>query len=519
MTYWKNELPHWDDPLEIFFQLCGNKKNTLLLESSKVNSKKKTKSKIIIQSALRITAKKGAVHIAALSKNGADLLAKIETMVSVKNASIFCTSNRISIYFLNQSLELDEDTKLIAPSIFDSFRWIIQTVERFSVSSIPLFFGGLFSYNLIAHFENITNVTNHNPCPDLCWYLAESLIDIDHTKQTSHLFTYVFTTDCIENKRLMKQTKKIIQQFKKKYFSNVAFNVPKKDIYVTGNLNDSSYAEIIKKMRVFIQKGDIFQVVPSRQFYAACTHPLQTYNVLKKNNPSPYMFFMQDKNFILFGSSPESYLKYNANNRIIQLCPIAGTKPRGKHKNGNINVDLDNRIELSLRLNRKELSEHIMLVDLARNDLAKVCEINSRYVSKLLQVEKYSHVMHLVSHVRGILRLPLDVFHAYQSCMNMGTLTGAPKLRAMQLIAQYEPNQRGAYGGSIGYFKGNGSFDTCIVIRSAFVQKNIATIQSGAGIVADSIVTEEILESKNKAQAILQSIFNTHSKQIGKLYV
>lgn len=223
------------------------------------------------------------------------------------------------------------------------------------------------------------------------------------------------------------------------------------------------------------------------------------------------MFFMQDNIFTLFGASPESSLKYSANTRQIELYPIAGTRPRGKTKNGNIDYDLDSRIELEMRTNQKELSEHLMLVDLARNDLARICTPGSRYVAELLKVDKYSHVMHLVSRVIGTLKSHLDALHAYSACMNMGTLTGAPKVRAMQLISEYEKETRGSYGGAVGYFTDCGDLDTCISIRSAYVERNIATIQAGAGIVLHSRAEEEIQESLNKATAVINAIQIAHS--------
>lgn len=222
------------------------------------------------------------------------------------------------------------------------------------------------------------------------------------------------------------------------------------------------------------------------------------------------MFFMQDQDFTLFGASPESSLKYDEKTRKIELYPIAGTRPRGKTEDGNLDLDLDSRIELEMRTNHKELAEHLMLVDLARNDLARICKPGSRYVSDLVRVDRYSHVMHLVSRVIGELREGLDALHAYASCMNMGTLTGAPKVRAMQLIAEHEGEKRGSYGGAIGYFTDLGNLDTCITIRSAYVEKQVATIQAGAGIVYNSIPENEVNESLNKAQAVINAIKNAH---------
>ncbi len=254
-------------------------------------------------------------------------------------------------------------------------------------------------------------------------------------------------------------------------------------------------------------------MVPSRRFSLPCPSPLAAYYVLKKSNPSPYMFFMQDNDFTLFGASPESSLKYDATSRQIEIYPIAGTRPRGRRADGSLDRDLDSRIELEMRTDHKELSEHLMLVDLARNDLARICTPGSRYVADLTKVDRYSYVMHLVSRVVGELRHDLDALHAYRACMNMGTLSGAPKVRAMQLIAEAEGRRRGSYGGAVGYFTAHGDLDTCIVIRSALVENGIATVQAGAGVVLDSVPQSEADETRNKARAVLRAIATAHHAQ------
>ncbi|VFP88983.1 Anthranilate synthase component 1 (plasmid) [Buchnera aphidicola (Cinara piceae)] len=516
---WEKNTRYHSNPTEIFYRLCFKKTNTLLLESSEDENKEGRNSKIIVDSALRITATNNKAILYALSENGKFLLTLLDKIIPDTVTVLKKEYQRI-IYFLQEPVYIEEGKRLLLSSVFDCFRWLIQVVKVSSGSLSALFFGGLFSYDLIYSFEKIIQKNNKNICPDLCFYLAESMININHTTKKSSVQVHVFSSHLAERDRLYKRMQSLDQIIQEKNnFSSIPL-ATKKKLNITSNMNDTEYAQIINNMRVFIKQGEIFQVVPSRQFYCPCTSPLSVYHILKNNNPSPYMFFMQDAQFILFGASPESYLKYNSDNRMIALHPIAGTRPRGLYKNRSIDLDLDNRIELSLRTDQKELSEHLMLVDLARNDLSKVCCTNSRYVSQLMKVEKYSHVMHLVSRVVGTLQPHLDIFHAYQSCMNMGTLTGAPKLRAMQLIAQYEPVRRGVYGGSIGYFTGKGTFDACIVIRSAFVKNNIATVQSGAGVVYDSVTENEIQEGKNKAQSVLQSIFHAHHHfKIGNFYV
>ena len=222
------------------------------------------------------------------------------------------------------------------------------------------------------------------------------------------------------------------------------------------------------------------------------------------------MFYLKDSDFSMFGASPESAIKYQQNSpegkRQVEIYPIAGTRPRGLNADGSISLDLDSRIELELRQDKKESAEHIMLVDLARNDIARVCKPGTRYVADLLKVDRYSHVMHLVSRVCGTLLEELDALHAYQACMNMGTLSGAPKVKATSLIREIEGKRRGSYGGAVGYLTGEGEMDTCIVIRSAFVKDNIAYVQAGAGVVYDSIPQAEADETKQKAQAVINAV-------------
>ena len=275
---------------------------------------------------------------------------------------------------------------------------------------------------------------------------------------------------------------------------------------VAVNISDESYKAKIIELKEHIIAGDIFQVVPSRCFSLPCPNSLSAYRKLKQTNPSPYMFYFNGPDFTLFGASPESALKYEALTNQVEIYPIAGTRKRGKKENGEIDQDLDGRIELELRLDEKELSEHLMLVDLARNDVARISKSGTRKVAELLKVDRYSHVMHLVSRVTGQLREPLDALHAYQACMNMGTLTGAPKVRAAQLIREVEGQRRGSYGGAVGYINSNGDMDTCIVIRSAYVKNGIAHIQAGAGVVFDSDPQAEADETRQKAQAVISAI-------------
>jgi anthranilate synthase component 1 len=256
-----------------------------------------------------------------------------------------------------------------------------------------------------------------------------------------------------------------------------------------------------------IIEGDIFQVVLSRTITQHCPEePLDVYRRLRILNPSPYMFYLNTQNTILTGASPELNLRVRGTDkRVVEIRPIAGTKPRGR-VDGKIDPDTDVRYEAELKLDHKELAEHMMLVDLARNDIARVASSGSRVVSEMLIAEKYESVMHLVSNVKGILRYELDALSAYLATMNMGTLTGAPKIEAMKIIRQLEKNKRGYYGGAVMYLTVDGQFDSCITIRSIQIKGQTAYIRAGAGIVHDSVPATEFQETQHKANSCLRAI-------------
>ena len=279
-------------------------------------------------------------------------------------------------------------------------------------------------------------------------------------------------------------------------------------------MSDADFCELVAKMQQHIAIGDAYQVVPSRGFVIDCPQPLQTYRYLHDADPSPYMFYIATDDFELFGASPESSLLHSAKTGQVAIRPIAGTRPRGFAPDGSIDHELDIRLELELRSDAKEVAEHVMLVDLARNDVARISAPGTRKVTQLLRVDRYSRVMHLVSEVTGQLASDLHPLDAFRASMTMGTLTGAPKLRAAELIRQYEGTRRGSYGGAVGYLRGDGELDTCIVIRSAFARGGKAIVQAGAGVVSDSVPQREADETAHKASNVLRAIAAAQGKTL-----
>lgn len=501
-------ISYHNDPTEIFNQLCQERQATLLLESAEIDNKQGIKSVMIIDSALRITALARTVNVEALTPNGAALLPLLAQSLpsSVKKHQYV---NKLTLEFPVIDHHQDEDARLKSLSVFDALRHILTLVPHDKdLPADAIFLGGLFGYDLITSFEDLPQLPTSQNCHDYCFYLAETLLEMNHKTQSASLKASVFVANGEEQRRLqhrLDELAKLLDQPLKPIKEQSVV-----ELTTSCNLSDDDFNTIVKKMQDAIEQGEIFQAVPSRRFQLPCPQPLAAYHTLKQHNPSPYMFYMQDKDFTIFGASPESALKYTQSSNQVEIYPIAGTRPRGLFANGEIDHDLDSRLELEMRTNKKELAEHLMLVDLARNDLARICQPGTRYTKELLKVDRYSFVMHLVSRVVGQLRHDLDALHAYQATMNMGTLTGAPKVRAMQLIADSEKTRRGSYGGAIGYFTANGDLDTCIVIRSAYVENGIATVQAGAGVVLDSNPQSEADETRNKARAVIRAIAKAH---------
>ncbi|MEC7082081.1 MAG: anthranilate synthase component 1 [Pseudomonadota bacterium] len=538
-----------DDPLAAFAHLCGNKNNALLLESAEIDSKDDLQSLLMVDAALRMECRGNRVEVKALTGNGASVLPLFVDHAPDGLHIKERTDTSITLICDEADGELDEDSRLKAASVMDALRIVINKITPIRQHPHAVFLGGVFAYDMLAGFEKLPDVAEgENDCPDFVFYLAETLITVDHQTRETHLIGSVFSGQDVAQQyfAIAQRLEAIHQQLHDMPAEPVLVgaNTAKiadveseaqseaqsgqslvsdsensnetengqslssfdPSVEVSVDLSDEQFCNHVLDLKQHILAGDIFQVVPSRTFSLPCPSPLLAYAKLKESNPSPYMFYMQDAAFSIFGASPESALKYERESNQVEIYPIAGTRPRGKRPDGSIDRDLDSRIELNLREDTKEKSEHIMLVDLARNDVAKVSRPGTRYVKDLLKVDRYSHVMHLVSRVVGQLRDDLDPLHAYQACMNMGTLVGAPKVSAATLIREVEKKRRGSYGGAVGYLNGQGDMDTCIVIRSAFVKNGTAYIQAGAGVVYDSVPQAEADETRAKAQAVIGAV-------------
>ncbi|MGX5201471.1 anthranilate synthase component 1 [Aliikangiella sp. IMCC44632] len=518
------------EPIELFAglgKILGNE-NTMLLESSEIDSKVNVKSILMLKAAIRIQACSQQVILKALTPNGLNALNLFKQTTQNLASQTFTVEDspqaqQLIVSFTKTQQAIDEDSRLKSTSPIDAIRMLQTTFADNAQNEFSTFICGLFSFDFIASFETLPQVEQgKNGAPDYVFYLAETLLVCDHKLNTKRLICNHFngeneTQTYFELARRIELIEASIPNIGKhktaptlKAESNFASKCSSSAAEAEVDISNEEFQSIVADLKQKIIAGDIFQVVPSRTFSLHCASSLESYRQLKHSNPSPYLFYMHDQDFVLFGASPESALKYTQQTNKVLLYPIAGTRPRGKQSNGEIDLDLDARIEAEMKLDHKEISEHMMLVDLARNDIARIAKPGTTHVPRLLAVDRYSQVMHLVSCVEGELRSDLDALHAYQACMNMGTLTGAPKIKATQIIREVEGKRRGSYGGAVGYINGQGDMDTCIVIRSALVCQNTAFIQAGAGIVYDSIPALEAQETESKAKAVINAVFKAN---------
>jgi len=362
---------------------------------------------------------------------------------------------------------------------------------------------GYFSYDIIRLIEKIPDkCKNDINIPDIRLIRPRKLIIYDNVKKKIFFVQNIFKDESINNYKF--EYEKIKNTFKEfQHYGNIKlpsnFHKNKKKIKVKSNISRSKFKNIVLKAKNYIKKGDVFQVVLSQRFEASIDKPpLEIYNTLRILNPSPFMFYFNYEDFQILGSSPEILVRLVDGE--VTIRPIAGTRPRGKNKKQ------DSKLTSELLKDPKELAEHLMLLDLGRNDVGKVSKINSVKVTEKFKVEKYSHVMHIVSNVKGKLRKNCSLFETFLSGFPAGTVSGAPKIRAMEIIDELEKSKRKLYAGGIGYFTANQEFDTCIALRTALIKNKKIYVQAGAGIVSDSNPKNEYNETVNKAKALFKAV-------------
>jgi len=388
---------------------------------------------------------------------------------------------------------------------------IMQQFKPVELEGLPRFYGGavgFMSYDMVRFFEDIPDtVEDDTDWNDSYFMITDTLVIFDNLKHNVKVVCNVHIDN--DNTDKNKQYKKAIETINQII---VLLNRPlkkpvndssNKSLRIRSNLKKDDFKNIINKAKKYIRAGEIIQVVLSQRFETDLnTDPFKLYRSLRMVNPSPYMYYLKMDKDIIVGSSPEVLVRLE--NEEIFLRPIAGTRPRGKNEKEDI------ALENSLKKDPKEIAEHIMLVDLGRNDVGRVSKMGQVRVDDFMVIERYSHVMHLVSSVYGILKKGKNAFDVLAASFPAGTVSGAPKIRAMEIIDELEKHRRGPYSGSVGYFGFSGNMDFCITIRTMLVKNNKIYIQAGAGIVMDSKPENEFLETQNKARGMIKAIKHAH---------
>lgn len=498
------------DPFAVFEVLAAQNREAALFESPIGAGRRAERSFLFVRNALRLTAGDRTVRIEPLSDEGRAVSEALKTELEAL-ATVTASASGLEAVFPPR-LELGSDRDRIkAPSAADALRTLLTKWTGRTTGPAPIRMPGIFSYDFIEQIEALPPAAaDTSPFPDYVFWLPELTLVINHVEKTAEVVRHCYTDmpgACdwaeAETLRLAEEVLPTLRDIRKPPPAEPD-EPSEEDVSV--DMNDAQYGEIVEIMKKHIVQGDVFQIVPSRTFSTPCPNPAAAYNALRYLNPSPYLFFIKGKDFTLFGASPEACVRVLDTPKKVEIHPIAGTRPRGRLPSGEVDYDLDNRLEAELRLDKKEMAEHMMLVDLARNDAARISKPGTRRVRQLCIVERYSHVMHLVSVIEGELEDELDQLHAYLASMNMGTLVGAPKIEAARLLRNYEADKRGVYGGAAGFISSSGEMESCIVIRSAIVQDGVARIRAGAGIVYDSDPAAEAAETRSKAGAVLKAV-------------
>ena len=400
----------------------------------------------------------------------------------------------------NKKVKLKDKPDQLIEKIIEEFKF--ETPKK--LPKICSLISGYFSYDSIRYIEKIpNNCKNDLNLPDVRLLRPKTLVIYDNLKKEIFYIINIFNDEKIKNyqkkyEEIKIELSKILIQSSVKSL-NSSVKQFSKDIKVKSNIPKNKFLKMVGKAKEYIKLGDIFQVVLSQRFEAKLTKkPLDIYKKLRITNPSPFMFFFNFNDFQIIGASPEILVRLRDNK--ITVRPIAGTRPRGKTTKEDLFYEKD------LLKDKKELSEHLMLLDLGRNDAGKVSKINSVKVTESFIIERYSHVMHIVSNVVGEYNKKFSKFKSLLAGFPAGTVSGAPKIRAMEIIDELETTKRKVYAGGIGYFSANGEFDTCIALRTAVAKNKKFYVQAGAGIVADSKPINEYEETVNKAKALINAL-------------
>ncbi len=449
-----------------------------------------------------------------------DIVADLETPVSA-----FLKINRGGNSFLLESVEGGQrlarysfigtepyrELTIWGKDMSDPLNLIAEELHKYRVVSLeglPRFCGGAvgyLSYETVCHFEKLPSPECDSlNLPESRFMFVDTMLVFDHVTHKIKVLSYVKLNGDLDKsyQQAVNKIDDLVERLQqpyenKKIVRNKTSTTSSSKL--TSNFTRENFEAKVQKIKEYITAGEAIQVVPSQRLAQPTDlPPFEIYRALRTINPSPYMFYLDFKDFQIVGASPEVLVRVE--DGMVMTRPLAGTRPRGK------TPEEDALLEKELRNDEKERAEHIMLVDLGRNDIGRVSQPGTVAVSELMDVERYSHVMHLVTHIQGKLRPDMNAFDALRACFPAGTVSGAPKVRAMEIIAEMEPEKRGPYAGAVGYFSFSGNMDMAIAIRTMVVNKGVAYVQAGGGIVYDSVPQREYEESMNKARVLLKAL-------------
>ncbi len=399
----------------------------------------------------------------------------------------------------------DGSTQLLEEDYFQALKRLTTQYEEPKLPDLPRLTGGAVgfsSYDTVREVEELPDMPVEDiSLPEAIWAFYDEIYAFDHVKQQIIIIKTAFVDEDSDLKSLYRQSQECLDAMEARVFESVmgrdSFSIRPENL--TSNMERGRFEEMVRRAKEYIYEGDIFQVVLSQRFDTDFEGDrFMLYRALRMVNPSPYLFYLDFEDFALVGSSPEVLVRVQ--DGTAELLPIAGTRPRGK------TTEEDLALEEELKNDPKEIAEHVMLVDLGRNDLSRVCKSGTVSPVRSQAIERYSHVMHIVTDLKGEMAEDKSAVDALMQCFPAGTVSGAPKIRAMKIIDELEPSKRGPYAGAVGYFDFSGNMDTCIAIRTMVVTDNRVFIQAGAGIVADSDPSGEFEETRNKADALVEAL-------------
>ena len=442
------------------------------------------------------------------SVEGGENVARYSFLGSQPSVLFYSKGHQVTIEYLTTG----ETVSQTCEDPLRALEEVLQNYQPVAVEDLPQFHGGAvgyMSYDMVRFVEELPDNTEDDlQLPDCFFMIAETILIFDHVNHqikvvaNAHIDGDVDAayTDAVA--KIEALVEKLTTASEVHLRSNSENHTERRDstaLEPQSNLTKPAYQDAVRRAKEYIAAGDIIQVVLSQRFSCPVSvDAFDVYRALRVINPSPYMYYLKFDDFDIVGASPEMMVRVE--DGIVQTVPIAGTRPRGT------TPEEDKELERILLADPKERAEHVMLVDLGRNDLGRVCEYHSVEVTELMIVERFSHVMHIVSYVVGKLRENFTAFDVLRSCLPAGTLSGAPKVRAMEIIDEFEATRRATYGGAVGYFSFSGSADTAITIRTAVIKDGTAYVQAGGGIVADSVPETEYYETVSKAKAMLSAI-------------